>query len=91
MLSKVERKGKVTTTASANIFANRELEAISKGLSIRRLTFTLWCGERNKYLTQLPNIQEKLVDVLRANVGEVVHREVRSSFQTQADGFYCAN
>lgn len=72
-----ETTDKITTTTSANIFANRELEAISKAFSIRRLAFTIWSGDRNRYLTQLPTIQEKLVEVLRANVGDIVHCEVR--------------
>lgn len=67
---------KVTTAPSANIFTNRELESLSKTLSLRRLTYTIFTGDKNKFLTQLPIIQEKLVDLLRSNVGDIVHAEV---------------
>lgn len=63
--------------ASANIFTNRELESLSRALSLRRLTYVLFTGEKDRYLTQLPLIQEKLVDLLRSPVGDMVHAEVR--------------
>lgn len=68
--------GRITTATSANIFVNREVEALSKAYNVRRLSLAIWSGDQNKFLTQLPAIQEKLVDVLRASVGEVVHCEV---------------
>jgi hypothetical protein len=68
--------GKVSAASSANIFTNREHEMQTRALSLRRLTYAILAGENNRYLTQLPSIQEKVVDLLRANVGEVVHSEV---------------
>ncbi|GAA6058598.1 hypothetical protein JCM10212_004009 [Sporobolomyces blumeae] len=68
--------GKVSTVSSANIFTNRELESLSRALSLRRLTYTIFTGEKDRYLTQLPIIQEKLVDLLRSSVGDMVHAEV---------------
>lgn len=65
-----------TTSSAANIFINRELESLSKSMSIRRLSYTIFCAEKNRYLTQLPAIQEKVVDLLRANVSDLVHSEV---------------
>lgn len=65
-----------TTAAAANIFANRELEILSRALNLRRLSFTLYSGERDAFLTQLPLIQEKLVDLLRSQVAEILHAEV---------------
>lgn len=73
--------GKISTASSANIFTNRELESLSRALSLRRLTYTLYTGDRDRFLTQLPVIQEKLVDLLRSSVGDMVHAEV-SSFST---------
>ncbi|BGP07694.1 Protein dopey-1 [Rhodotorula toruloides] len=67
---------KVSTASSANIFTNRELETLSRALSLRRLTYTLLTSQKNRFLTQLPMIQEKLVDLLRSSVGEIVHAEV---------------
>lgn len=66
----------MSTASSANIFTNRELEMLSRALSLRRLSYALLAGEKNAYLIQLPAIQEKLVEILRANVGEIVHSEV---------------
>ena len=67
---------KISSVSSANIFTNRELESLSRALSLRRLTYTIFTGERNRFLTQLPIIQEKLVDLLRSSVGDMVHAEV---------------
>lgn len=66
-----------SNSSAANIFINRELENLSKSISIRRLSYTIYCGEKNRYLTQLPAIQEKVVELLRANVSDLVHSEVR--------------
>lgn len=65
-----------STSSAANIFVNRELESLSKSMSIRRLSYTIFCAEKNRYLTQLPAIQEKVVELLRANVSDLVHSEV---------------
>lgn len=67
---------RISTAASANIFTNRELESLSRALSLRRLTYVLFIGDKDRYLTQLPVIQEKLVDMLRSPVGDMVHAEV---------------
>ena len=64
------------SAAAANIFANRELEMLSRALNLRRLSFTLFSGEQDAFLTQLPLIQEKLVDLLRSAVSEVLLAEV---------------
>jgi len=72
----VELTAKISTVSSANIFTNRELESLSRALSLRRLTYTLFTGDKNRFLTQLPTIQEKVVDLLRSPVGDMVHAEV---------------
>ncbi|GAA6000168.1 hypothetical protein JCM10207_007887 [Rhodosporidiobolus poonsookiae] len=71
-----ELAGKISTASSANIFTNRELENLSRALSLRRLTYVLFTGDKDRYLAQLPVIQEKLVDLLRSSVGDMVHAEV---------------
>lgn len=68
-----------SNSSAANIFINRELENLSKSIAIRRLSYTIYCGEKNRYLTQLPAIQEKVVELLRANVSDLVHSEVCST------------
>ena len=70
--------GRITPAPSANIFTNREQEMISRSLNLRRLSFVLLAADRDHYLTQLPSIQEKLVEILRTNVvSPRVHSEVR--------------
>ncbi|EPT03457.1 hypothetical protein FOMPIDRAFT_1058702 [Fomitopsis schrenkii] len=67
---------KITTAPSANIFTNREYEMLLRSLNLRRLSYVLLSGEKNHYLTQLPSIQEKLVDTLRNVSAPVVQCEV---------------
>lgn len=68
--------GRVATSPSANIFTNREHEMLLRSLNLRRLAFVLFTGEKNHFLTQLPAIQEKLVDILRNVPSPVVQCEV---------------
>ncbi len=50
---------------------------ISRSLNLRRLSFALLAAEQNHYLTELPSIQEKLVNILRTDVvSPRVHSEV---------------
>ncbi|CAE6439749.1 unnamed protein product [Rhizoctonia solani] len=64
--------GRITTTSSNNIFTNREAEALARTISLRRLSFAIYCGETNGCLTQLPSIQEKLVELLRWTSAEPI-------------------
>jgi len=45
-------------------------------MNLRRLSLVLLTGEKNQFVTQLPSIQEKLVDILRNVVSPVVQSEV---------------
>lgn len=47
---------------------------------LRRLTFVIWSGTVDQYLPQLPNIQEKLVELLKLSSTEQVHPEVIIEF-----------
>ncbi|KIY52670.1 hypothetical protein FISHEDRAFT_69486 [Fistulina hepatica ATCC 64428] len=67
---------KVATAPSANIFTNREYEMLLRSLNVRRLSFVLLAGEKNQFITQLPTIQEKLVDMLRNVTAPIVQSEV---------------
>ncbi|KDQ15544.1 hypothetical protein BOTBODRAFT_65254 [Botryobasidium botryosum FD-172 SS1] len=68
--------GKVGTASATNIFTNREYEMRLRSLNLRRLSFVVFSGEKNQFLTQLPSIQEKLVDILRTTVvAPSVHSE----------------
>ncbi|KAI6048019.1 Dopey, N-terminal-domain-containing protein [Pisolithus marmoratus] len=67
---------RIASAPSANIFTNRENEMLLRSLNLRRLSFVLFTGEKNHFLTQLPSVQEKLVDILRNVPSAVVQSEV---------------
>ncbi|KAI0348103.1 hypothetical protein BDW22DRAFT_1350250 [Trametopsis cervina] len=71
-----ELLSRITTAPSANIFANKEYEMLLRSLNLRRLSYVILTGEKNQFLTQLPTIQEKLVDTLRNVAAPIVQSEV---------------
>ncbi|CAL1694342.1 unnamed protein product [Somion occarium] len=71
-----ELLGRITTAPSANIFTNREYEMLLRSLNLRRLSYVILTGDKNHFLTQLPSIQEKLVDTLRNVSAPIVQSEV---------------
>ncbi|KAI0783393.1 Dopey, N-terminal-domain-containing protein [Abortiporus biennis] len=71
-----ELLGKITTAPSTNIFTNREYEMLLRSLNLRRLSWVVLTGDKNHFLTQLPTIQEKLVDTLRNVTAPIVQSEV---------------
>jgi hypothetical protein len=71
-----ELLGKIATAPSTNIFTNREYEMLQRSLNLRRLSYVLFTGDKNHFLTQLPTIQEKLVDVLKNVTAPIVQSEV---------------
>ncbi|KAI0081169.1 hypothetical protein K474DRAFT_1768894 [Panus rudis PR-1116 ss-1] len=71
-----ELLSRITTAPSANIFTNREYEMLLRSLNLRRLSYVILTGEKNHFLTQLPSIQEKLVDTLRNVSAPIVQSEV---------------
>lgn len=73
---RLRRVGKIATAPSANIFTNREYELLLQSLSLRRLSYVIFTGDKNHFLTQLPSIVEKLVDILRNVPSAVVQSEV---------------
>jgi hypothetical protein len=68
--------GKIATAPSANIFTNREYEMLLQSLSLRRLSYVIFTEDKNHFLTQLPSVLEKLVDILRNVTSAVVQSEV---------------
>ncbi|KAJ2854073.1 hypothetical protein FB639_006434, partial [Coemansia asiatica] len=69
--------GKISSASSGPaLFANREHEAQMRAISLRRLSFVVWAGATNQYLTSLPQIQERLVDILKNSPHPVVQMEV---------------
>jgi len=62
---------------SATIFTSCELESLLRCMTIRKMTYILFAGEKDQDLMQLPGIQEKVVDILRTpNTPSTVHAEV---------------
>ncbi len=47
-----------------------------RSLNLRRLSYVILSAEKNHFLTQLPSIQEKLVDTLRNVSAPIVQSEV---------------
>ncbi|KAK0564187.1 hypothetical protein OC844_001830 [Tilletia horrida] len=72
----IELIGKVNAAPSANIFTNRETEMLGRALNMRRLSYVIFTSTRDHFLTQLPSIQEKVVDIMRAKAAEPVQAEV---------------
>ncbi|KAL1915944.1 uncharacterized protein VTP21DRAFT_6332 [Calcarisporiella thermophila] len=69
--------GRISTTPSTTaLFSNREQEELNRSLNLRRLSFILYCGEKDQYLPRLPSILEKLVDLFRLNQIEPAHVEL---------------
>ncbi|KAF8665364.1 hypothetical protein AX16_000383 [Volvariella volvacea WC 439] len=71
-----ELLAKIATAPSTNIFTNKEYEMLLRSLNVRRLAYVIFTAEKNHFLTQLPTIQEKLVDILRNVSSPVVQSEV---------------
>ena len=72
----VELVGRVTSTPSTNIFTNKEAETLSRATNLRRLTYVIYAAEKDHWLTHLPALQEKLVDLLRNGSSDPVGSEV---------------
>ena len=49
---------------------------LTRSLNVRRLSFVLLTGDKNQFITTLPNIQEKLVDIFRNVSAPIVQSEV---------------
>ncbi|UZJ52849.1 hypothetical protein CBS101457_002169 [Exobasidium rhododendri] len=72
----VDLVSKVTSIPSSNIFTNREAETLSRSTNLRRITYLIYASEKDHWLTQLPLLQEKLVDLLRNGSSDPVGSEV---------------
>ncbi|KAJ2806319.1 hypothetical protein H4R20_001732, partial [Coemansia guatemalensis] len=65
-----------SSSAAPALFANREHEAMARAIALRRLSFVIWCGSVNQYLSSLPHVQERLVDILKSSPHPAVQIEV---------------
>ncbi|PWN45010.1 hypothetical protein IE81DRAFT_309697 [Ceraceosorus guamensis] len=62
-----ELLNKAVAPPSANIFANRETETLTRCLNMRRASFVIFSGPKDHFIPLLPSIQEKVVDILRTS------------------------
>ncbi len=67
-------------THNTGIFTSKEQESLNRALMLRKMSFLLFCGDRDQFLPQLPNIQEKMVDIFKQPYN-VFHAEVRFFIQ----------
>lgn len=74
MVDTIARVG-AAPSANINIFTNREAETRLRALNVRRLAFLVYAGEMDHWLPQLPMIQERVVDLLKANAPASVQVE----------------
>ncbi|ORY00279.1 hypothetical protein K493DRAFT_392010 [Basidiobolus meristosporus CBS 931.73] len=67
--------GKITASPSA-LFSSKEQEMLNRVQMLRRLSFIIFSGTHDQYLSILPTIQEKLVELVKSNAEELVHVEI---------------
>lgn len=63
------------STPTVGLFSSKEQEINNKSLLLRKATFIIFCGERDQFLTQLPVIQEKIVEIFKQPYS-ALHTEV---------------
>ncbi|ORY92300.1 Dopey, N-terminal-domain-containing protein [Syncephalastrum racemosum] len=68
--------GRITTSPSTAFFTNKDQETVNRALNLRRLSYIIFCGAIDQYVPQLPVIQEKIVELLKLEHGEMVHVEI---------------
>lgn len=68
--------GRITTSPSTAFFTNKDQETVNRALNLRRLSYLIFCGTMDQYVPQLPVIQEKIVELLKLEHGEMVHVEI---------------
>jgi hypothetical protein len=61
--------GKIPSSSSATIFMSREIENVNRATMIRRLSFACFSCDLDLIKTNMPLMQEKLVDVLKLPAG----------------------
>ncbi|XP_071478733.1 protein DOP1A-like [Diadema antillarum] len=66
---------------SLSIFASKEQEMEQRAQLLKRLSFVVFCSERDQYVRSLPDIQERLAESLRLSQSPVVHEQVFTFFR----------
>lgn len=73
---------KIPPSGSSNLFLSREMEAINRALMIRRLSFIILNAEMDIVKQNIPDIHEKVVDILRLGPGISTAEVNRPCFQS---------
>lgn len=68
--------GRITPAPTSNLFTSREADLLARVVSLRRLSYAVYVSDRNAFLAQLPQMQEKVVEILRAQPVDIVQAEV---------------
>ncbi|CAG8433328.1 13062_t:CDS:10 [Ambispora gerdemannii] len=80
MISEKERfleiLNRISTSPTNTLFTSKDQESYNRALNLRRLSFIIYCGKMDQYLSQLPMVQEKLVELLKLGLTEMVHVEI---------------
>lgn len=73
----VELVSRVSTSSPGVLFSSKEAESSSRATAVRRMSYCLFCGQKDIFMAGLPLIQDKLVEVLRGGAAANVLAEVR--------------
>ncbi|CAG8542048.1 7991_t:CDS:10 [Funneliformis mosseae] len=71
-----ELLGRLSTSPANALFVSKEQESLNRALNLRRFSFVIYCGNMDQYLQYLPPIQEKLVELFKLGLSELVHAEI---------------
>lgn len=67
---------RIVPAPSANLFTSRESDLQARVFAIRRLSYCVYAEKRHVFLAQLPQMQEKVVEILRSGPADLVHAEL---------------
>ena len=68
---------------TVGIFSSKDQEIHNKSVLLRKASFIIFCGERDQFLTQLPVLQEKIVEIFKQPYS-ALHTEVSFAFYFRA-------
>ncbi|KAJ1679766.1 hypothetical protein EV182_001371, partial [Spiromyces aspiralis] len=71
-----ELLGRLSTSPMTTLFTNRDQEVLQRALALRRVSFVIWSGDPNQYTMQVPQVQEKLVELMKNSPYHQVQIEI---------------
>ncbi|KAI8815780.1 Dopey, N-terminal-domain-containing protein [Fimicolochytrium jonesii] len=63
--------GRISAVPSTTIFMSRDQEVLIRMYGLRRLSFAIFSGSMNQYVSRLPSIQEKLVEIFKTKSNQM--------------------